>query len=88
MPKLTKFDASDEQNQQFKLKIPLFLKKRRKNNWFSWKIRILFFCTKSNLVDLKKKIKMTLLLTYLTLSGVAFGLVTALYVGLKTIKLI
>jgi hypothetical protein len=31
---------------------------------------------------------MTLILTYLILSGVAFGLVTVLYVGLKTIKLI
>nr|AYO28116.1 cytochrome b6/f complex subunit VI [Synura petersenii] len=31
---------------------------------------------------------MTLILDYLILSGFMFGLVTALYIGLKTIKLI
>jgi hypothetical protein len=31
---------------------------------------------------------MTLILNYLILCGLMFGLVTALYIGLKTIKLI
>ena len=31
---------------------------------------------------------MTLVLTYLALCSLAFGLVTGLYIGLKTIKLI
>jgi hypothetical protein len=31
---------------------------------------------------------MTVVITYLILSSVAFGLVTVLYLGLKTIKLI
>jgi len=39
-------------------------------------------------INLNIKNSMTLFLTYLFLCGVAFGLVTILYVGLKTIKLI
>nr|AYO28700.1 cytochrome b6/f complex subunit VI [Neotessella volvocina] len=31
---------------------------------------------------------MTLILNYLVLAGFTFGLITALYIGLKTIKLI
>ena len=39
-------------------------------------------------INLNIKNSMTLFLTYFFLCGVAFGLVTILYVGLKTIKLI
>jgi len=38
--------------------------------------------------SLENKKKMTLVLDYLILCSFIFGLITALYIGLKTIKLI
>lgn len=43
---------------------------------------------KRKYINKKQKISMTLILDYLILCGFMFGFVTALYIGLKTIKLI